>query len=73
VIIDAPVLVTVDAPRTAKPCAAPSGDWADAEEAVRRSAARRTIVERWTVRRRDEHSSIMRARLPRIELELMCY
>ena len=45
VIIDAPVLVTVVAPRTAKPCAVPRGDWADAEEAVSSIALRRTIAE----------------------------
>src|SRR6185295_19774244 len=49
----APVLVTVDAPRTAKPCAEPSDVWADAAETLRTIAASMTIAESRVARRSD--------------------
>jgi hypothetical protein len=49
-----PVLVTVEAPRTAKLCAEPSGDWADAAEALRTIAAKGRIAESRITRRREE-------------------
>src|SRR6185295_19322672 len=55
--------VTAVPARTAKFCADPSGDWADALEALRAIAAKARITMGQVLRRREAQHSIMRTSL----------